>query len=58
MARALQSDPFSVRMNEIFSMLPPWFYILLAVGVLDALIQWSDYRNWRKERGESDEEVG
>jgi hypothetical protein len=47
-----------VRMSELFSMLPPWFYILLAVGVLDALIQWSDYRQWRKERGESDEEVG
>jgi hypothetical protein len=42
-------------MKEIFSILPPWFYILLAVGVLDALFQYSDYREWRRERRESEE---
>ena len=42
-------------MKEIFSILPPWFYILLAVGLLDALFQWTDYREWRRERRESEE---
>ena len=42
-------------MKEIFSILPPWFYILLAVGVFDALLQWSDYREWCKERRESED---
>lgn len=32
-----------------------WFYLLLAVGVLDALIQLSDYLHWRKERRRSEE---
>ncbi|HTD68401.1 MAG TPA: hypothetical protein VK846_17895 [Candidatus Limnocylindria bacterium] len=32
----------------------PWFFILLAVGVLDGLIQLSDYLRWRKERRESE----
>ena len=30
-----------------------WFYLLLSVGILDGLIQFSDYRQWRKERRES-----
>ena len=42
-------------MREIFSIFPAWFFILLAVGVLDALFQWSDYREWRKEHGESED---
>ena len=45
-------------MSEWFSNgidLPPWFYILLAVGVMDALIQFSDYLHWRKHRGESED---
>jgi len=41
-------------MSELFSFLPPWFYILLAVGIFDALLQWSDYREWRKEQPESE----
>jgi hypothetical protein len=44
-----------VRMGDLLSILPPWYYILLGVGVLDALIQWSDYLHWRKERRESEE---
>ena len=40
------------RMTELFSIFPGWFYIMVAVGVLDALLQFSDYRQWRKERGE------
>jgi hypothetical protein len=42
-------------MKEFFSYLPVWFYILLALGVWDALLQWSDYRQWRKDHGESEE---
>lgn len=41
-------------MSEWLSILPPWFYILLAVGIFDALLQWSDYREWRRERRESE----
>jgi hypothetical protein len=37
-------------MSELLSILPAWFYILLAVGVFDALLQWSDYVEWRKDR--------
>jgi len=40
-------------MSEFFSIFPGWFFILLAVGVLDALFQFSDYREWRKEHHES-----
>ncbi len=46
---------YRVRMSELFSILPPWFFILLGVGVLDALIQWSDYREWRKDHRKSEE---
>lgn len=42
-------------MSELFSFLPAWFYILLAVGIFDALLQWSDYREWRKDHPESEE---
>jgi hypothetical protein len=42
-------------MSEFFSILPGWFYILLAVGIWDALLQWTDYRHWRKQNGESNE---
>lgn len=42
-------------MKDFFSILPVWFYILLAVGIFDALLQWSDYREWRKEHRESGE---
>lgn len=42
-------------MSDLFSMLPAWFYVLLAVGVWDALLQWSEYREWRKEQGEPEE---
>jgi len=42
-------------MSEWFSSLPAWFFILLAVGVMDALIQFSDYLHWRKERIESED---
>ena len=41
-------------MNEFFSTLPGWFYILLVVGIYDALLQWFDYRCWRKDQGESE----
>ena len=44
-----------VRMSELFSILPPWFCILLALGLLDALIQWSNYRHSRREHEESEE---
>jgi hypothetical protein len=44
--RSIMSDSFSM------SFLPWWFFVLLAVGVLDALIQFSDYMHWRKERQE------
>jgi hypothetical protein len=40
-------------MRDLFAIFPPWFFILLGVGVLDALFQFSDYREWRKERRES-----
>ena len=42
-------------MSELLSIFPPWFYILLAVGVLDALIQWADYRHWREDHQDSEE---
>ena len=42
-------------MKDILSILRPLFFILLAIGIFDALIQWSDYRQWRKERRESDD---
>ena len=42
-------------MSEWFSNLPTWFFILLAVGIMDALIQLSDYLHWRKERIESED---
>jgi hypothetical protein len=42
-------------MSDLFHFLPPWFYILLAVGIWDAFLQWSDYRAWRKEQGGSEE---
>lgn len=40
-------------MRELLSIFPGWYFILLAVGVLDALFQFSDYREWRKEQRES-----
>lgn len=40
--------------SGIFAIFPPWFFILLAVGVLDALFQFSDYREWRKEQREAE----
>jgi hypothetical protein len=40
-------------MSEWLSIFPFWFYVLLAMGVLDALFQFSDYRHWRKEQRES-----
>ena len=42
-------------MSELAAIFPPWFYILLAVGIFDALLQWSDYREWRKEHRDSEE---
>ena len=42
-------------MSELSAIFPPWFYILLAVGIFDALLQWSDYREWRKELRDSEE---
>jgi hypothetical protein len=42
-------------MSELSAIFPPWFYILLAVGIFDALLQWSDYREWRKEHRDSEE---
>ena len=42
-------------MRELAAIFPPWFYILLAVGIFDALLQWSDYREWRKEHRDSGE---
>jgi hypothetical protein len=40
-------------LSDLFAIFPPWFFIMLAVGILDALFQFSDYREWRKERRES-----
>lgn len=45
-------------MNEWFSSNSEawrWFFLLLSVGVLDGLIQLSDYLHWRKERREADD---
>jgi len=45
-------------MSEWFSSLSEawrYFCLLLAVGVLDAFIQFSDYLQWRKERRESED---
>ena len=53
-----QGTRASPLMSEWFSSaidLPTWFYILLSVGVLDALIQFSDYMRWRKDRRESED---
>ena len=44
-----------VFMTELVAIFPPWFFILLAVGIFDALLQWSDYREWRKEHPGSEE---
>lgn len=52
---ALGVRAFPFVMSDLFSMLPAWFYVLLAVGVWDALLQWSEYREWRKEQGEPEE---
>ena len=42
-------------LGDLFSIFPPWFFIMLAVGLLDALFQFCDYREWRKEqRGSGD----
>ena len=41
-------------MRELVAIFPLWFYILLAVGIFDALLQWSDYREWRKEHRDSE----
>jgi hypothetical protein len=54
MSHALRMRALPSVMSELFSILPVWFYILLAVGVFDALLQWADYRQWRKDRGESE----
>ena len=37
-------------MSEFLAIFPFWFFVLLAMGVVDALCQFSDYREWRKER--------
>jgi hypothetical protein len=41
-------------MTEWFTNLPGWYFILLAVGVFDALLQYMDYRHWRKHRESED----
>ena len=46
----------SVRpMSEVFAIFPAWFWIIVAVGVFDALLQWCDYLEWRRTQGESEE---
>jgi hypothetical protein len=53
-ARRLQEQPMWRRaLSDLLSIFPPWFFIMLAVGLLDALFQFSDYRQWRKEQRES-----
>ncbi len=51
-AMSERASPFV--MSELISILPKWYYILLAVGIFDALLQWSDYREWRKEQSASE----
>ena len=55
MSHAVRARATPFVMSELFSFLPAWFYILLAVGIFDALLQWSDYREWRKDHTESEE---
>jgi len=52
-AQHMPIEALTCVMTELLSIFPPWFFILLAVGVLDALLQFSDYREWRKEQRES-----
>ena len=55
MGHALRARASPFVMSELISFLPKWYYILLALGIFDALLQWSDYREWRKEQSASEQ---
>jgi hypothetical protein len=54
LARGLPTKSMRRAFTDIFAIFPPWYFILLAVGLLDALFQFSDYREFRKEQREAE----